>query len=234
MANVCEPIKLQWPPRPRERTPDTPVEPATLVLRVIGAMAIEVQHMAPQIVQRVNAHLGWRAVGRLAIRQGPLERAAGPPLIAPPDPEAVEEAVRATEGVEDEALRKALILLGARAIRGRAGGEWRDALLMRGLSRRRDRRLYRPDLFSLQDLPMPFRSGLNRRALPQPGAAALIAAPLLTAGPVAAAEEGPTKIPLDQLLAPQALPDLWLGDPKAPVTIIEYASMTCSHCATSR
>jgi protein-disulfide isomerase len=39
------------------------------------------------------------------------------------------------------------------------------------------------------------------------------------------------KIPLDQLLAEQALPDLWLGDPKAPVTIVEYASMTCSHCA---
>jgi hypothetical protein len=122
LAECCEPIKLQWPPRPRERAPDAPVEPATLVLRVIGAMAIEVQHMAPQILERVNAHLGWRAVGRLAIRQGPLERAAGPVLVAPPDPEAVAEARRATEGVEDEGLRKALILLGARAMRGRAGG----------------------------------------------------------------------------------------------------------------
>jgi hypothetical protein len=122
LAACCEPIKLQWPVRPRERAPDTPIEPATLILRVIGSMAIEVQHMAPQIVQRVNAHLGWRAVGRLAIRQGPLERAAGPLQIAPPDPEALDEARRATEGVEDEELRKALILLGARAIRGRAGG----------------------------------------------------------------------------------------------------------------
>ncbi|MBB4197783.1 hypothetical protein GGD83_001575 [Rhodoblastus sphagnicola] len=122
LAECCEPIKLQWPPRPRERDPNAAVEPATLVLRVIGAMAIEVQHMAPQIVQRVNAHLGWRAVGRLAIRQGPLERAAGPIRIAPPDPEALEEARRATEGVLDEGLRKALTLLGARAIRGRAGG----------------------------------------------------------------------------------------------------------------
>ena len=39
------------------------------------------------------------------------------------------------------------------------------------------------------------------------------------------------KAPLDLLMAEQALPDLWLGDPKAPVTIIEYASMTCTHCA---
>jgi len=89
---------------------------------VIGAMALEIQHMAPQILERVNAHLGWRAVGRLAIRQGPLERSPGPVIVAPPDPDALEEARRATEGIEEEGLRKALILLGARAMRGRAGG----------------------------------------------------------------------------------------------------------------
>jgi protein-disulfide isomerase len=41
----------------------------------------------------------------------------------------------------------------------------------------------------------------------------------------------PAKATLDLLMAEPALPDLWLGDAKAPVTIIEYASMTCSHCA---
>lgn len=35
-----------------------------------------------------------------------------------------------------------------------------------------------------------------------------------------------------ELMAPNALPDMALGDAKAPVTIIEYASMTCPHCAT--
>jgi protein-disulfide isomerase len=34
-----------------------------------------------------------------------------------------------------------------------------------------------------------------------------------------------------ELMAPGALPDQVLGDEKAPVTIIEYASMTCPHCA---
>ena len=28
------------------------------------------------------------------------------------------------------------------------------------------------------------------------------------------------------------LPDMWLGAEDAPVTIIEYASMTCPHCRT--
>lgn len=50
--------------------------------------------------------------------------------------------------------------------------------------------------------------------------------PSLT-GPALAAD----KISDVELMAPEALPDMALGDPKAPVTIIEYASMTCPHCA---
>ena len=38
-------------------------------------------------------------------------------------------------------------------------------------------------------------------------------------------------IPVDQLMAPGPLPENILGDAKAPVTIVEYASMTCPHCA---
>lgn len=38
-------------------------------------------------------------------------------------------------------------------------------------------------------------------------------------------------VAIEELMAPGALPDIALGDPKAPVTIVEYASMTCPHCA---
>jgi protein-disulfide isomerase len=38
-------------------------------------------------------------------------------------------------------------------------------------------------------------------------------------------------VPVDQLMAEEALPDVPLGKADAPVTIVEYASMTCSHCA---
>ncbi len=121
IASSCEPIKLQWPPRPAKRGDDSTIEPATLVLRVSGAMALDVQHEAPQLIARVNAHLGWRAVGKIAIRQGPLTRAAKPQRRPPPDPQAVARAQQAVAGVEDEALRKALVDLGARALRGPAG-----------------------------------------------------------------------------------------------------------------
>ena len=36
----------------------------------------------------------------------------------------------------------------------------------------------------------------------------------------------------EELLKPGALPDLVIGQANAPVTIVEYASMTCNHCAT--
>ena len=38
-------------------------------------------------------------------------------------------------------------------------------------------------------------------------------------------------VPASELMKPEALPDMAMGDEKAPVTIIEYASMTCPHCA---
>jgi protein-disulfide isomerase len=47
-------------------------------------------------------------------------------------------------------------------------------------------------------------------------------------GSAALAQE---KVSTDELMKPEALPDIALGDPKAPVTMIEYASMTCPHCA---
>jgi hypothetical protein len=37
--------------------------------------------------------------------------------------------------------------------------------------------------------------------------------------------------PLAELMQPGPLGDMSIGEEKAPVTIIEYASMTCPHCA---
>lgn len=38
-------------------------------------------------------------------------------------------------------------------------------------------------------------------------------------------------VPMTELMAPQALPDMVLGSKTAPVVVVEYASMTCPHCA---
>ncbi len=47
----------------------------------------------------------------------------------------------------------------------------------------------------------------------------------------ASLKDAPKKIvPMTQLMAPQPLPDIVEGKADAPVTIVEYASMTCTHC----
>lgn len=62
------------------------------------------------------------------------------------------------------------------------------------------------------------------------GAAGLAAgsAWLGLAGP---ADAQAASVPIIELMADGPLPDVALGDAAAPVTIVEYASMTCSHCA---
>ena len=78
----------------------------------------------------------------------------------------------------------------------------------------------------------PFRFGANRRDfLVFGGALAVAGAPVLALAQAESKGAPAAKAPLDLLMAEPPLPDLWLGDAKAPVTIIEYASMTCSHCA---
>jgi hypothetical protein len=104
-----EPLKIQWP-RPVEGQPQ---EPATLVLRVEGPMALEIQHASDVILQRVNRFFGWSAVGRLALRQAPLSRRTRPAAARAPDPTAVAEVAKTLSSIEDEELRAALARLGA-------------------------------------------------------------------------------------------------------------------------
>ena len=109
IAAYSEPLKMQWP-RPVEGQPQ---EPATLVLRVEGPMALEIQHSSDVILQRVNRFFGWSAVGRLALRQAPLSRRERPKPARAPDPAAVAKIAETLSAVEDEELRAALARLGA-------------------------------------------------------------------------------------------------------------------------
>src|ERR1019366_4769569 len=67
------------------RAPDAGQQPATLALRVEPGFGLDIQHMSGAIIERVNTHLGWRCVAKLAIRQEPLQRAALKRQLAPPN-----------------------------------------------------------------------------------------------------------------------------------------------------
>ena len=113
IAAHSQPIKIQWvrPVEGEER------QPGTLVLRVEGPAAIEIQHLTNVICDRVNRFLGWRAVGRVALRQAPLRRSTRKPAPAGDSAAAARIAAELPE-IADEDLRQALARLGAAVKRG--------------------------------------------------------------------------------------------------------------------
>ncbi len=115
LAGNSRPIKLQWPVRPPGRPPDAPPQAATLVVRVEGGFAIELQHMSAEVLARINAHLGWRCVGRLTFKQGPIERVDPEKgRRAPLTPADLAASAETVGNIADDALRDALTRLGAR------------------------------------------------------------------------------------------------------------------------
>lgn len=109
IAAHAEPMKVQWP---RQTGKDAPA-PGTLVLRVDGPTAIEIQHLANVILERVNRFFGWQAVDRLALRQAPLSRRRVKKAAKAPDAEAAARIAATLPEVTDEELRNALARLGA-------------------------------------------------------------------------------------------------------------------------
>lgn len=95
-----------------------------LHVRVNGAFAIELQHLMPLVIERINGYFGFAAVARIAMTQGPVapnrrRRRGGDP------PAALTEADEARlrgwlSGIEDDDLRNALAGLG-RAVLGGGG-----------------------------------------------------------------------------------------------------------------
>ena len=119
IAAHSEPIRINWPRGGRDGDlGEAASEPATLVLRVEGPAAIEIQHLSAVILERVNRFFGWQAVGRLALRQAPLRRREPQKRPAPPDPAEQARIAASLPQIEDEGLRQALARLGA-AVKGK-------------------------------------------------------------------------------------------------------------------
>ena len=65
LARASEPFRLSFPNRRERRN-------GTLTLRTEAAFALALQHLEPQLLERINGYFGYRAVERLKIYQGPL------------------------------------------------------------------------------------------------------------------------------------------------------------------
>ncbi len=121
LARYCQPVKLEWPRRPR-RDPAARTEPGTLVVRVEGAFALELQHLTPVVIQRVNAHYGWACIGRIVLKQGRLQSGLRRVSARSIDPQSREAVAKAVAPIATEPLRDALDRLGLAVLGSEAKG----------------------------------------------------------------------------------------------------------------
>jgi hypothetical protein len=113
LAGRSRPEKIQWPHRPGF-SGDEPFEPAVLVIACEGAAALSLQHETGEIIGRVNAYLGFPAIGRIRLVQKPVAQAEKPkPKIRPLTPAEKSRVDHVTGGIEDDGLRESLARLGA-------------------------------------------------------------------------------------------------------------------------
>ncbi|MFM9844065.1 MAG: DUF721 domain-containing protein [Dongiaceae bacterium] len=110
LAECCVPMRLAFPPGERSA--------GTLHLRVQGSLALELQHLEPVVLERINSYFGYRAVVRLRIQQGPVPRPVRrqePAAAGNREDPAIDALV---DGIGDEELRRRLSQFG-RALKAR-------------------------------------------------------------------------------------------------------------------
>ncbi|MFO7854681.1 MAG: DciA family protein [Paracoccaceae bacterium] len=117
LASLCRPVKVSYAGKGFG---------ATLIVLADGARAPEVEMLGPRIVERVNAHYGYRAISRLKVVQtdralsasrgsdrGVAAQGGDGPASAALSSDVRLRAARAAEGVESPELRVALERLAA-------------------------------------------------------------------------------------------------------------------------
>lgn len=116
IARLCIPVKMRLPRQKKDEKPAgaipasvTPnVAGGTLTLRASPSASLEVQHLKPRILERIQRYFGYPLINELKIEIGDRKKAAKPrrTLLAPmgqPD----------LSQVKDPDIREALARLGA-------------------------------------------------------------------------------------------------------------------------
>jgi hypothetical protein len=109
IAAHSQPERIRWQRGVGGAAP----EPGTLVLRVEGPTALEIQQSSGVVLESVNRFFGWRAVAKLRLLQAPLSRPAAPVAPSAPDAAAMARFAAALPQITDANLRQALARLGA-------------------------------------------------------------------------------------------------------------------------
>ncbi len=126
LARHAHPDRLSFPRGRRDA--------GILHIRALGPMATELQHLEPIVIQRINAHFGYRAVSGIKLLQVPPTRTPGmgrhapaSKLPQPPaDPETLATLQDNLQRIEDPELRAILMRIGESMLRREAAQKARS------------------------------------------------------------------------------------------------------------
>jgi hypothetical protein len=126
IAAYSQPERLKWPrvadPHGELTDGDSRRQGATLVLRVEGSRAIDLQHRSRQLIERVNSYFGYRAVAELRFVQAPLAgRSVAPRALSPTADSVPREVSPELASINDDGLKLALSRLQSGVRAGQAG-----------------------------------------------------------------------------------------------------------------
>ena len=114
-ALVCSPESIRFPPGEKSD--------GILQLVTLPAHAPLIQHVIPEIIERVNRFFGYKAVARVKLRQGAVKPPAAQTRTAPPSLKPIPlELGESLRDIGDPELRVVLESL-ARSLAGRDGGQ---------------------------------------------------------------------------------------------------------------
>ncbi len=77
LSDICTPEKISWPGQQRGQAETRSKHQkigGTLVIKVSFGRALEIQHVTPQIIDRINAYYGYQAIAQVKIIQGKIEK----------------------------------------------------------------------------------------------------------------------------------------------------------------
>jgi len=105
IARMSRPIQLAFPRGERKG--------GVLTIACGGAAALELQHLKPQILDRVNTHFGYGAVGEIRFKQGEaLRRSPRRPESRKPTPAETAAVASDVSAMPEGAVKDSLMRLG--------------------------------------------------------------------------------------------------------------------------
>lgn len=108
LAAMSQPVRLS-----RRKSGHDGEETAggVLTVKAEGAIALEIQHLAPQIIDRLNSYYGYAAIARLNIVQGPVTVKPSPLSTPPIKDEEISALADDFDEIETPRLKRALASL---------------------------------------------------------------------------------------------------------------------------